>query len=78
VQRPKSGAVLAAAYRAGASPDLGFPRVVVTTDADALALRSWTRRRVPWPADEVVTILSPVRFRDLVEQARWRYRSPSG
>jgi hypothetical protein len=75
VPLPKTvGAATAAALRAAASPDIGFPRVVVTARPDALALRAWTPRRVPWPADEVVTILSPVRFRDLVEQARWRYR----
>ena len=74
VQLPKTGAVLAAALRAAASPDLGFPRVVVTADPDAPVLRAWTPRGVPWPAAEVVTILSPSRFRDFVEQARWRYR----
>ena len=74
VQLPKTGLVAAAALRAAASPDLGFPRVVVTAAADAIALGACSPRRVPWPAGEVVTILSPVRFRDLVEQARWRFR----
>jgi hypothetical protein len=80
VQLPRTGVVAAAALRAVASPDLGFPRAVVTADPDALALRAWTPRRVPWPPEEVVTILSPSPFRDLVEQARWRYRrsSPQG
>ncbi|MEW6476166.1 MAG: hypothetical protein AB1679_28235 [Actinomycetota bacterium] len=74
VQLPKVGSVLTAALRAAASPDLGFPRVVVTADAEGIALRAWTPRRVPWPKEEVVTILAPTRFRDLVEQARWHYR----
>lgn len=77
VQLPRTGKVLAAALRAVASPDLGFPRVVVTADPAGIALRSWTPRRVPWPKQEVVTILAPTRFRDLVEQARWRYRQSS-
>lgn len=77
VQLPKqAGLVLAAALRAVASPDLGFPRVVVTADPRGGDLREWTPRRVPWPKGEVVTVLAPTRFRDLVEQARWRYRQP--
>lgn len=76
VQRPKIGRVAAAAFRAAASPNLGFPRVVVTADSAAAALGVWTPRGVPWPKTEAVTILSPTRFRDLVEQARWRYRQP--
>lgn len=75
VQLPKIGAAATAAYRAAASAELGFPRVVVTADTDAVALGVWTPRRVPWPKGEVVTVLSPARFRDLVEQARWRYRT---
>lgn len=74
VQLPKTGLVVGAALRTAASADLGFPRVVVTADPEGIALRAWTPRRVPWPKDEVVTVLSPTRFRDLVEQARWRYR----
>jgi hypothetical protein len=74
VQWPKAGTAVAAAFRAVASDALGFPRVVVTNDADALALRTWMPHGVPWPAEEAVSILSPTRFRDLVEQARWRYR----
>lgn len=80
VQLPRTGVVVAAAFRAAASPDLGFPRAIVTAAPDALALRGWTPRRVPWPTEEIVTILPPTRSRDLVEQARWRYRrsSPPG
>jgi hypothetical protein len=75
VQVPETGVTATAAFRAAASADLGFPRVVVSADPDAIALRVWTPRRVPWPKDEVVRVLPPARFRDLVEQARWRYRS---
>lgn len=74
VQLPQTGAVAAAALRAAASKDLGFPRVIVTDDPDTLTLRTWAPHGVPWPAGEVVSMLSPTRFRDLVEQARWRYR----
>ena len=67
-------AVAKAALRAAASSDLGFPRAVVTGDPALQRLRQWRPAGIPWPADQPVTILSPSRFRDLVEQARWRYR----
>lgn len=62
------------AFRAAASPDLGFPRVVVTADRRATALRTWRPRGVPWPRDEVVGVLSGREFRDLVAHARWGLR----
>lgn len=74
VQLPGVTAAAAAAFRAVASPDLGFPRVVVTDDPAALHLRAWVPHGVPWPPGEAVALLSPTRFRDLVEQARWRCR----
>ena len=66
--------VATAALRAAASNDLGFPRALVTGDAALQRPGQWHPRGVPWPADQPVTILSPSRFRDLVEQARWRFR----
>lgn len=74
VAPPRAGAVALAALRAAASNDLGFPRAVVTGDPALQRLRQWRPAGIPWPADQPVTILSPSRFRDLVEQARWRYR----
>lgn len=71
---PHADAVAIAALRAVTSSDLGFPRALVTGDAALQRLGQWRPRGVPWPADQPVTILSPARFRDLVEQARWRYR----
>jgi hypothetical protein len=73
---PNSDAVAIAALRAAASNDLGFPRAVVTGDPAFHRLGQWRPRGIPWPADQPVTILSPSRFRDLVERARWRYRRP--
>ncbi len=64
----------AAALRAAASKDLGFPRVVVTGDRDALAWRRWRPTGVPWPPDEDVSVQGPARFRDLIHDARWRFR----
>jgi hypothetical protein len=46
----------------------------VTGDPALQRLGHWHPRDIPWPADQPVTVLSPSRFRDLVEQARWRYR----
>jgi hypothetical protein len=67
-------AVATAALRPAASSDLGFPRAVVTGDPALRRLGHWHPRGIPWPAHQPVAILSPSRFRDLVEQARWRYR----
>lgn len=71
---PHADAVATAALRAAASSDLGFPRAVVTGDPALQRLGQWRPTGIPWPADQPVTILSPSRFRDLVEQVRWRYR----
>jgi hypothetical protein len=71
---PHADALAIAALRAVASGDLGFPRAVVSGDPALQRLGLWHPRGIPWPADLPVTILSPSRFRDLVEQARWRYR----
>ena len=71
---PRAGAVAMAALRAVASSDLGSPRTVVTGDPTLQRLDPWRPRGIPWPTEQPVTILSPSRFRDLVEQARWRYR----
>lgn len=71
---PHADEVATAALRAAASSDMGFPRAVVTGDPALQRLGHWHRHGIPWPADQAVTILSPSRFRDLVEQARWRYR----
>jgi hypothetical protein len=67
-------ALAVAALRTAASSDMGFPRAIVTGDPALQRLRLWHPRGTPWPAEQPITILSPSRFRDLVEQARWRYR----
>ena len=69
-----AGEVAAAALRAVAADDLGFPRAVVTDDPGLQRPRAWQPRGVPWPVDQAVALLSPSRFRDLAEQARCRYR----
>ena len=71
---PGADAMAGAALRAAASADLGFPRATVTDDQALQRRRQWEPRGIPWPADQAVLVLSPSRFRDLVEQARWRYR----
>lgn len=68
------GPVEAAALRAAAAEELGFPRAVVTDQTSLQRLRTWRPRGVPWPDDQLVTLLAPGPFRDLVERARWRYR----
>lgn len=65
------GRVEAAAPRAAAANELGFPRAVVTDEPGLQRLRTW---QIPWPDDQAVTLLAPGPFRDLVERARWRYR----
>jgi hypothetical protein len=56
-----------------AADRLGQPRAVVTDVPALRRLRTW-QPRVPWPADQPVTLLGPGPFRDLAERARWRYR----
>ena len=64
----------AAALRAAAARELGFPRAVVTDEPGLQRLRTCRPRGIPWPGDLAVTLLAPGAFRDLVERARWRYR----
>lgn len=74
VELPAVTEAAAAALRAAASKDLGFPRVVVTDDPDPLRWRRWRPGGVPWPPDEDVSVQGPARFRDLVHDARWHFR----
>jgi hypothetical protein len=71
---PEVSPIEAAALRASVARDLGFPRAVVTDGPGLRRLRTWLPRGLPWPDDQVVILLGPGPFRDLVEQARWRYR----
>lgn len=62
------------AFRLAASKDIGHPRIVVTDDLSALAVKQWRPYGVPWPEEERVRVMSPQAFRDFVEKARWGYR----
>ena len=73
VQLPKNlNDMSVAALRCATSEDFGARRtvVVVTSDENAIALREWTPRGVPWNKDSFVKVLSLRGYNDLVEEVR--------
>lgn len=63
----------AAAQRAVAAP-LSATRIVVTGDPSFRVGGAWAPVGVPWSEGDQVFVRTALEFRDLVHDARWRYR----
>lgn len=62
------------ALRTAATKDRANMRVVVTEDETALKMGELVPHGVPWPTDEPISFVSPLRFALIAEKVRWAMR----